>query len=309
MGYGTNATVLPALCGKGDLIVSDKLNHSSIVNGCRASGAHVRSFAHNDPMQLDQILRESIALGQPRTRLRWKKVLVVVEGIYSMEGEICRLKEIAEVAKKYKAYVYLDEAHSIGALGKTGRGVTEYHGVDTKDVTICMGTFTKSFGGMGGYIAADKSIIQHLRRHCAGMIYHNAMSPVIAAQVLRALRIIRGEVCGDLGKRKLTALTENANFFRKSLIDMGLHLYGDWDSPIIPVLIYMPMKLGLFSRQCLKRGLAVVVVCFPATPLETGRVRFCISAAHTKEDMREALAKINEVADIARIKYSKQTFP
>ena len=299
--------------GKGDLIISDALNHSSIVNGCRASGASVRSFAHNDPEKLRMVLRESIAMGQPTTRLRWNKVLVVVEGIYSMEGEICRLKEIVAVTKECGAYLYLDEAHSIGAMGKSGKGVTEYADVDPGDVDILMGTFTKSFGGMGGYIAADREVIDHLRRNCAGVIYHNAMSPVIAAQVVQALRIIRGttesEELNRLGQKKLADLRRNSNFFRRELMAMGCHCYGDMDSPIIPVLLYMPSKLAIFSRECLKRDLAVVVVCFPATPLKTGRARFCISAAHTFEDLKDAIAKIREVADLARIRYSNQVLP
>ena len=122
MGYGTNSTTVPALVGRGDLIVSDELNHSSIVAGCRASGALIRSFKHNDAKALEEVLREAIAYGRPRTRRPWRKILVMVEGIYSMEGEICDLKNISKVAKKYKAYLYLDEAHSIGALGDTGRG-------------------------------------------------------------------------------------------------------------------------------------------------------------------------------------------
>ncbi|CAN0433263.1 unnamed protein product, partial [Ectocarpus fasciculatus] len=137
----------------GTLVVSDCLNHMSIVSGCRAAGAHIRVFKHNDAEDLESVLREAIVMGMPRTRRPWKKVLVVVEGIYSMEGEIADLAPIVKVAKKHKAYVYLDEAHSIGALGKTGRGACEYCGVDTKDVDVMMGTFTKSFGGMGGYIA------------------------------------------------------------------------------------------------------------------------------------------------------------
>lgn len=156
MGFATNTTTLPALTGKGDLIVSDALNHTSIVNGARGSGALIRIFKHNDPKDLEKVLRSAISMGQPRTRRPWKKIMVAVEGIYSMEGEICNLKPITEVCKKYKVYMYLDEAHSIGALGDTGRGVTEYCGVDSKDIHVMMGTFTKSFGGMGGYIAADK---------------------------------------------------------------------------------------------------------------------------------------------------------
>ncbi|KAL6975905.1 serine palmitoyltransferase component [Sarracenia purpurea var. burkii] len=123
MGYLTNSAILPVLMGKGGLIISDSLNHNSIVNGARGSGATIRVFQHNTPSHLEKVLREQIADGQPRTHRPWKKIMVVVEGIYNMEGEICKFPEIVAICKKYKAYVYLDEAHSIGAVGKTGRGV------------------------------------------------------------------------------------------------------------------------------------------------------------------------------------------
>jgi serine palmitoyltransferase len=138
MGYGTNFTTIPALLGKNSLIISDSLNHTSLVNGSRSSSAQIRVFTHNDPAHLEQVLRESIIQGQPRHHRPWAKIVVMVEGIYSMEGAICNLPEIIKICKKYKAYVYVDEAHSVGALGKTGRGICEYHGVDTNDVDVLM---------------------------------------------------------------------------------------------------------------------------------------------------------------------------
>ena len=307
MGYGTNSTTVPALVGKGDLVVSDELNHASIVNGCRASGALIRSFKHNDAEALEAVLREAVSMGAPRTRRPWKKILVMVEGIYSMEGEICNLKAIAAVAKRYKAYLYLDEAHSIGALGANGRGACEHCGVDPKDVDILMGTFTKSFGGMGGYVAASKAVVDHLRVACPGILNHDAMSPVMCAQVLRATEIIMGDGT-DLGASKIQDLKDNSNYFRKELVNAGLHVYGDYDSPIIPVLLYNPTKIAAFSRECLKRDLAVVVVGFPATTLVKSRARFCVSAGHTRADLEDAVAKIKEVAALIKIQYKITPF-
>lgn len=191
MGFNTNCTTIPALVGRGDLIISDELNHTSIVNGARASGAAIRIFRHNDTEHLDQILGEAIVMGRPRTRRPWGKIMVVVEGIYSMEGEYCDLSNVVRVCKKYGAYVYLDEAHSIGAMGPTGRGCAEYCGVDTADIDIMMGTFTKSFGGMGGYIAGSKYVISFLRRRCAGSVYHNSLSPVVCQQVISSFKVSR----------------------------------------------------------------------------------------------------------------------
>ena len=141
-----------------------------------------------------------------------------------------------------------------------------------------MGTFTKSFGGMGGYIAGSKELINYIKANSAGYQYHNAMSPVVCQQIITSLKIIIGEDGTNIGKTKLTSLKENSNFFRTELTKMGLHIYGDYDSPIIPVLLYFPAKIAAFSRECLKRNLAVVVVGFPATSVVYSRVRFCISA-------------------------------
>uniref|UniRef100_A0A061QT62 serine C-palmitoyltransferase n=1 Tax=Tetraselmis sp. GSL018 TaxID=582737 RepID=A0A061QT62_9CHLO len=179
MGFATNSMILPALVGAGDLVVSDALNHASIVSGVRGSGAKVRVFRHNDAGHLERVLRHAIAEGQPRTHRPWRKILVVVEGIYSMEGEMCNLVDIVAVKKRYKAYLYLDEAHSIGALGRTGRGVCEQLGVDTADVDVMMGTFTKSFGSCGGYVAAARDVVQHLRLHSPASAQACAMSPPV----------------------------------------------------------------------------------------------------------------------------------
>jgi serine palmitoyltransferase len=189
MGFNTNCTTIPALVGRGDLLISDELNHTSIVNGARASGAAIRIFRHNDTEHLDQILREAIIMGRPRTRRPWGKIMVVVEGIYSMEGEYCDLSNVVRVCKKYGAFVYLDEAHSIGAMGPTGRGCAEYCGVDTADIDIMMGTFTKSFGAMGGYIAGSKDVINFLKHRCAGSVYHNSLSPVVCQQVISSFKV------------------------------------------------------------------------------------------------------------------------
>jgi len=304
MGYNTNVTTLSCLMGEGTLIISDNLNHTSLVNGSRASLAQIRVFRSNDLSHLEEVLQEAIVHGQPRHHRPWKKITVVVEGIYSMEGAICRLAGIVPIVKRYKAYLYVDEAHSIGALGTTGRGVCEYAGVNPDDVDILMGTFTKSFSGMGGYVAADKKTIAFLRACNQGMLYHNAMSPVVTQQVITAFKVIMGLDGTSIGKNKIIRLRDNSNYFREKLTEMGLHVYGDADSPIIPVMIYLPCKIACFSRECLKRGLAVVVVGFPATPVILSRARFCISAGHTRKDLDDALAIIKEVADMLLMKYS-----
>uniref|UniRef100_A0A8C9Y6Y5 serine C-palmitoyltransferase n=1 Tax=Sander lucioperca TaxID=283035 RepID=A0A8C9Y6Y5_SANLU len=282
MGFATNSMNIPALTGKGCLILSDELNHASLVLGARLSGSTIRVFKHNNMQSLEKLLRDAIAHGQPRTHRPWKKILIVVEGIYSMEGSIVRLPEVVALKKRYKAYLYLDEAHSIGALGPNGRGVVDYFGLDPKDVDIMMGTFTKSFGAAGGYIGG-KQLIDYLRRHSHSALYATSMSPPVAQQIITSMRIIMGEDGTTLGVDRIRQLSENTTYFRRELREMGFIIYGNDDSPVVPMMLYMPAKIGAFGREMLKRNIGTVVVGFPATPIIESRARFCISAAHTRE--------------------------
>jgi serine palmitoyltransferase len=262
MGWATNFMGIPSVAGRGTLIISDSLNHNSIAAGCRTSGSTVRVFKHNDLEGLESLVRTSIVDGQDRTHRPWKKILIVIEGIYSMEGEFCDLAPVVAIAKKYKCYTYLDEAHSIGAMGRTGRGVCEHSGVDPRDVDILMGTFTKSFGAMGGYIAGTKEFIAHVRAHTAGFLLDNAMAPVVCQQVLTAFKVMRGLDGTDTGAKKVAALRDNSNYMRSKLSAMGLEVLGDRDSPIMPIMIYNPTKIAAFSRLALERGVrATVCAC------------------------------------------------
>jgi len=306
MGFATNSANLPALVGKGSLIISDELNHSSIVLGARLTGAKIKTFKHNDMAHLESVIRKAIIQGQPRSKRPWKKIMICVEGVYSMEGSMVNLPEVIRVKKKYKCYLYLDEAHSIGALGPNGRGVVEHYGLDTDDVDIMMGTFTKSFGAAGGYIASSKTVIDSLIGRSHANLYATSMSPPVVQQCIASLKQIMGVDGSDLGRRRIRQLAENAKFFRTELKKMGFIVYGNEASPIVPMLLFMPAKIAAFSREMKKRGIAVVVVGFPATPILESRARFCLSASHTIEDLRRALAAINEVGDLLGLKYSTQ---
>ncbi|KAI8908306.1 pyridoxal phosphate-dependent transferase [Gorgonomyces haynaldii] len=305
MGFATNSTTLPSLIGKGGLIISDELNHSSLVFGARLSGATIKVFKHNNVADLERILRESISQGQPRTHRPWKKILVVVESLYSMEGNVCKLPEIAGLKKKYPFYLYVDEAHSVGGMGPNGRGICDYYGMDPKEVDILMGTFTKSFGAAGGYIAAKKEIIDHLRFTSHSSIYAESVSVPVLAQICSSMRIILGEDGTNEGRERIQSLAQNAKFFSNELRKMGFIVYGG-DSPVVPLLLFHPAKIPAFSRECLKRGIAVVVVGYPATPIITSRVRFCISASHTMDDLKWALEQISEVGDLLCLKIASR---
>ncbi|XP_038606360.1 serine palmitoyltransferase 2 isoform X2 [Tachyglossus aculeatus] len=272
MGFATNSMNIPAIVGKGCLILSDELNHASLVLGARLSGATIRIFKHNNMQSLEKLLKDAIVHGQPRTRRPWKKILILVEGIYSMEGSIVRLPEVIALKKKYKTYLYLDEAHSIGALGPTGRGVVEYFGLDPEDVDVMMGTFTKSFGAAGGYIGGRKELIDYLRTHSHSAVYATSLSPPVVEQIITSMKCIMGEDGTNFGKECVQQLAENTS---------------------------------AFGREMLKRNIGVVVVGFPATPIIESRARFCLSAAHTKEMLDTALKEIDEVGDLLQLKYSR----
>lgn len=314
MGFATNSTTIPAFVQKGCLVISDELNHASIRNGVRLSGASVRTFKHNDMKSLEKLLRDSIAEGQPRTHRPWKKILVVVEGLFSMEGTLVNLPALMELKHRYKFYLYVDEAHSIGAMGPNGRGVCDYFGIDPRDVDILMGTFTKSFGAAGGYIAGSKEVIDSLRVRCHAMCYSEAMSPPVLAQIIASMSAIMGVAPplappadlqddaasavsvwsrhqsfgpapastlppwmqlpvalanGTEGRERLRRLAFNSRYLSSGLRKLGFIVYGHRDSPIIPLLLYNPGKMGMFSRMMLERvgaektPIAVVIVAYP----------------------------------------------
>ncbi|KAF3966922.1 hypothetical protein CMV_009009, partial [Castanea mollissima] len=262
--------------GMGGLIINDSLNQNSIVNGARGSGAKIHVFQQNTPSHLEEVLREQIAEGQPRTHRPWKKIIVIVEGIYSMEGELSKLPEIVAICKKYKVV-------------QAGRGVCELLGVDPADADIMMGTFTKSFGSCSGYIAGSKELIQYVKYTCPAHLYATSMSSPAAEQIISAIKVILGEDGNSRGAQKLARVRENSNFFRLELQKMGFEVLGDNDSPVMPIMLYNPEKIVAFSRECLKQNVAVVIVAFPATPLLLGRARICLSASHTKEELIIAL--------------------
>lgn len=352
MGFATNSTYIPALVGKGCLVISDELNHASIRFGVRISGASVRMFKHNDMEALESLLREVISQGQPKTHRPWKKILIIVEGLYSMEGTLVNLPKIIELKKKYKFYLFVDEAHSIGAMGPNGRGVADYFGINPRNIDILMGTFTKSFGAAGGYIAGNKTIIDHLRVHGHSGPYAEAMTPPVLTQVVASMASIMGVkppvptvsngplrraspapfaleeeylhpgpaphasipswlslpdelASGEEGASRLRRLAFNSRYLHNGLIKLGFITYGHPASPIVPLLLFNPGKMNMFHRLMKDRQtpIIIVVVAYPATPLITSRVRFCVSAAHTKEDIDTVLRACDEVGDILDLKH------
>jgi serine palmitoyltransferase len=304
MGFVTNFSGLAPLFCERTLVISDSLNHASLVLGVRASVGRVKVFKHNDMSSLEKVVRRAIVDGQPRTHRPWKRIVILVEGIYSMEGEILDLARIVEIKKKYRCLLYVDEAHSIGALGATGRGICEHAGVAPADVDLLMGTYTKSFGSIGGYIAGPKALIADLKQYSGASLAGDTLHSAAAQQALSSLRVMEGKDGTTTGQDKIRRLKENAVFMREELQKRDLVVLGEEDSPVIPVMCYQPYKLGLFSRECLKRNIAIVIVGYPATDPFENRARLCISAAHTRADLERAIEAIDEVADIVGIRYA-----
>jgi serine palmitoyltransferase len=243
MGFATNALMIPAFAGKGSLIISDELNHTSLVFGSRLSQATIQKFKHNDPNDLERVLRTAISQGQPRTHRPWKKIIVIVEGLYSMEGSIVKLPEILALKPKYKFYLFVDEAHSIGALGPHGKGVCDFYGISPSEVDMLMGTFTKSFGAAGGYIAGSSELVRHFRNEGFGHVYAEPMPPPVVEQVSMSMKVILGEDGTDEGQRRLKAIFDNSLYFMRELRKMGFIIYGDEGSPIVPLLLFQPGKI------------------------------------------------------------------
>lgn len=256
-------------------------------------------------VHLERLLRDLIVSGQPRTHRPWRKILIIVEGVYSMEGSLCKLPELIELKKKYKAYLYLDEAHSIGAMGSRGRGVVDYWKCNINDVDVLMGTFTKSFAAAGGYIAGKKELIDHIRVSSHATTYATSMSPPVIEQIISVLSLLLDDNEAHEGHKRISQLAWNTRYFRQRLTKMGFIVYGHPHSPVVPALLYSPSKIAAFNREMLKRGVAVVTVGFPATPLVLGRVRFCLSASHTKEMLDEVLKNAEEVGDLLNMRKSK----
>jgi serine palmitoyltransferase len=353
MGFATNSTFIPALVGKGSLVISDEFNHASIRVGVRHSNAQVRMFKHNDMSSLESLLREVISQGQPKTHRPWKKILVIVEGLYSMEGTLVNLPRIVELKQKYKFLLFVDEAHSIGALGPHGRGVTDFFNIPPRSIDVLMGTFTKSFGAAGGYIAGPKILIDTLRLRGHSGPYAEAMTPPVLTQVVSSMASIMGVTSssqstksaltlspassivtlrdsaeelpgmapqsmlptwmtlhpaladGSEARMRIRRLAFNSRYLHQGLKKLGFITYGHPFSPIVPLLIFNPGKMSMFSRMMRSRStpIVVVVVAYPATPLVTSRVRFCVSAAHTKEDIDMVLRACDEVGGILDLKH------
>lgn len=267
-GFGVNLGVISAVAKENDLIFSDEFNHASIVDGIRFSGADKIKFRHNDMEELKQSLANS-----DNTKAKF----IVVDGVFSMEGDIANLPEITALAKKYHARVMVDDAHSLGVLGNNGEGTAEHFGL-TKSVDLIMGTFSKSLGSLGGFVAGEEPVIDYLKHHARTMIFTASLPPSNVATVIKAL-----EICQKEPERR-QKLFENTSYMKENLKSMGYDV-GHSESPIIPVIIGKEMKTFNVWKDLLAAGVYTNPVIAPAVPKGRALLRTSYMATHTRDQL------------------------
>lgn len=271
-GYVTNLATISTLVGPGDCVIGDQWNHASIIDGCRMSGAEFLEFKHNDIDSLAEKLCQSGA----------RRKLVVVDAVFSMDGDIIDLPGVIDLCRKHQALLMVDEAHSIGVLGKTGRGVQEHFNLSADDIDIKMGTLSKTLAGCGGFVAAREEVITYLRHHARGYIFSGALPSGQASVAIAALDVIEREP--EL-VRKLQA---NQQHYLAGLKAIGFDTAKSV-TPIVPVMTRTTDIALEMTRLCRAAGLFVIPVCYPAVPMDAPRLRTCVSAVHTTEDIDFAL--------------------
>jgi glycine C-acetyltransferase len=279
-GFVANLTVIPAVTGDGDIIFSDELNHASIIDGCRLSKARVVRYAHNDVADL----RRKITENKDSAR----RMLVVTDGVFSMDGDIAPLPEIVEVADDYGAIVMVDDAHGEGVLGDSGRGIVNYFKLEGR-VEIEVGTLSKAFGVMGGYITGPGVLIDYLKQKGRPFLFSTGLTPADTAAAIAAVDVLTKS---DELVRKLW---DNAAYFQRRLKDQGFDI-GHTETPITPVMLGEEKTASTFSRKLFDKGIFAQSISYPTVARGKARIRCMLSAAHQKEDLDFAVDAFVSVA-------------
>ena len=278
MGFAVNAGVIPAVVGRGDYIICDDRDHASIVDGRRLSFATSLHYKHNDMDDLDRVLKKL-----PHEAVK----LIVVDGVFSMEGDLAKLPEIVELKKKYNCSLMVDEAHGLGVFGKQGRGVCDYFGV-TDDVDLIMGTFSKSLASVGGFIAGDKDTINYIRHNCRTYIFSASDTPAATAAAMEALHIIENE------PERQQHLWDVTKYALKRFREEGFEI-GDTESPIIPLYVRDIDKTFLVTKLAYDAGVFINPVIPPACAPQDTLVRFALMATHTEEQVEEGVQRLKKI--------------
>ena len=277
-GHATNVTTIGYLFGPRDLILHDELIHNSVLQGVQLSGARRLSFAHNDWEALDRVLSDQ--------RQHFERVLVVLEGIYSMDGDYPDLPRFVELKKKHKVFLMVDEAHSLGVMGPTGKGIREHFGLAGGDVDIWMGTLSKSLASCGGYIAGEAALVEHLKFLAPGFLYSVGMPAPVAAAALAALRCLRED------RERVATLQARGQQFLQLAKEAGLDTGTSTGLAVIPVITGSSLKATQLSWALSRRGINAQPILHPAVPEKAARVRFFVSCLHTPEQIAETVSAV-----------------
>ena len=271
-GYLANLGVIPALIGRGGLIVADRLCHASLIDGCRLSQADVRVFRHGDSAHLETVLRR---------RATSRRTLIVTEGLFSMDGDLAPLPELVSLAERYGAMLYVDDAHGTGIMGPTGRGTIEHFGLETR-IPFHMGTLSKALGGHGAYLVGSNDVVQYLINVTRPFIFTTALPPAIAAAASVALTVVQRE------PERRTRLWSNRQHLFTGLQRLGFRMTAT-DSPIVPVVVGDAAKASAFADRLLAHGVCATAIRPPTVPEGTSRIRFTVTSEHTTAQLDEAL--------------------
>ena len=288
-GHATNVTVIGHLVGAGDAVVYDALAHNSIIQGALLSGAHRAAFPHNDLEALDRQLgglRGHAGGGRSAPGGPAKRLLVVVEGHYSMDGDVPDLARLVEITRRHGAWLMVDEAHSLGVLGATGGGLAEHCGVDPATVDIWMGTLSKTLCGCGGYIAASHELVEFLRCSAPGFVYSVGLPPPVAAAALAALQVMQAEPW------RVARLAANGRLFLDQARAAGLDVGGSIGAAIVPVIVGSSIRAARAADLLFRGGINVQPILYPAVPERSARLRVFLSSLHEPAQIRTAVAGI-----------------
>ncbi|MGM0445042.1 MAG: glycine C-acetyltransferase [Bacillota bacterium] len=276
-GYNSNLAVIPAIVGKGDTIYSDELNHASIIDACKLSGAEIKVYKHADMNSLEEILKEKTE----------GKKLVVTDGVFSMDGDVAKLPEIVEIAKKYNAITMVDDAHGEGVLGSHGRGIVDHFNLHN-EVDIEIGTFSKAIGTVGGCAAGSKKMVEYLKQKARPFLFSSAVTPPDVAATLKSIEIL------DNDDTLVNKLWDNGNYFKKNMKEIGFDV-GNSQTPITPVMLGKAKTASEFSKKLFEENIFAQSIGFPTVPKGKARIRVMISAVHSRDDLDFALDKFKKV--------------
>ncbi|MBC1230690.1 glycine C-acetyltransferase [Listeria booriae] len=279
-GFNCNMGAISAIMTKNDAIISDELNHASIIDGCRLSGAKVLRAKHQDMDDLRRVAKEATESGS------YEKIMYITDGVFSMDGDVAKIPEIVEIAEEFGLITYVDDAHGSGVMGG-GAGTVKHFGLSDK-IDLQMGTLSKAIGAVGGYVAGSQQLIDWLKVRARPFLFSTSLTPATAAACIEAIDIMEHD------SERMTKLWDNGTYLKKGLADLGFDI-GHSETPITPCIIGDENLTQQFSRRLLEEGVYAKSIVFPTVPKGTGRVRNMPTAAHTKEMLDEVLAVYEKV--------------